>query len=192
MRTYIKNFYYLSGLFLLFFIWSCSGPSTDNAGSEEEEVSMESASEDERASPLKTTSGEIGDKSISVQYGSPGIKDRTIWGDLVPYEEVWRTGANEATYITLEDEVQVEGESLPAGKYSLFTIPRANEPWTVIFNSEWDLEHGHFQYNEEKDVLRVEVDPTWVNESQEWLSIDIVADGLEVKWEKLVLPITIE
>ncbi|MDN3687361.1 DUF2911 domain-containing protein [Cyclobacterium jeungdonense] len=186
-----KNSYYLSGLFLLFFIWSCSGPSTNNAGSEEGSE-MESASEEERASPLKTTSGEIGNKSITVQYGSPGIKGRAIWGDLVPYEEVWRTGANEATYITLEEEVLIEGQPLAPGKYSLFTIPRANDPWTVIFNSDWDLEHGHFQYDEEKDVLRVEVDPTWVNESQEWLSIDVVSDGLEVKWEKLVLPITIE
>ncbi len=191
MHMMTKNSYYLSGLFLLFFIWSCSGPSTNNAGSEEGSE-MESASEEERASPLKTTSGEIGNKSITVQYGSPGIKGRAIWGDLVPYEEVWRTGANEATYITLEEEVLIEGQPLAPGKYSLFTIPRANDPWTVIFNSDWDLEHGHFQYDEEKDVLRVEVDPTWVNESQEWLSIDVVSDGLEVKWEKLVLPITIE
>ncbi len=191
MHTTIKNFYYLIGLCLLFFIWSCSGPSTNDASSEEG-ATMESASEEERASPLKTTSGEIGDKSITVQYGSPGIKGREIWGDLVPYEEVWRTGANEATYITLEEEVLIEGEPLAPGKYSLFTIPRANDPWTVIFNAEWDLEHGHFQYDEEEDVLRVEVAPTWVNESQEWLSIEVVADGLEVKWEKLVLPIEIE
>lgn len=191
MHKMTKNFYSLSGLFLLFFIYSCSGPSTNNAESEEGSA-MESASEEERASPLKTTSGEIGNKSITVQYGSPGTKDRAIWGDLVPYDEVWRTGANEATYITLEEEVLIEGESLAPGKYSLFTIPRASDPWTVIFNSEWDLEHGHFQYDEEKDVLRVEVVPTWVDESQEWLSIDVVSDGLEVRWEKLVLPVTIE
>jgi hypothetical protein len=85
----------------------------------------------------------------------------------------------------------VEGETLKAGKYSLFTIPMETGDWTVIFNSEWDLEHGHFQYKEENDVLRVTSTPQWVNESQEWLSIQITSSGLVVEWEKLKLPIQI-
>lgn len=191
MHKIARNFYSILVLSLIMIIWSCSGNSSDSSGSEQE-ATQEVAPEEERASPLKTISGAIGNKSIAVQYGSPGIKGRTIWGDLVPYGEVWRTGANEATFISLEEDVLVEGETLKAGKYSLFTIPRENEPWTVIFNSEWDLEHGHFQYKEEKDVLRVTAAPEWVENDQEWLSIAIVPDGLVIKWEKLVLPISME
>ncbi|SHN11520.1 Protein of unknown function [Cyclobacterium lianum] len=191
MRKITRNFYYLLVMMLLVFIWSCSGNSSDVTESEEKQTE-EVAPEEERASPLRTVSGEIGDKRITVQYGSPGIKGRVIWGDLVPYGEVWRTGANEATFISLEEDVLVEGEPLKAGKYSMFTIPRENEPWTVIFNSEWDLEHGHFQYKEENDVLRVTVSPEWASSDQEWLSIAVVPEGLEVKWEKLILPVSIE
>lgn len=190
MRIDNYNLYYSLSLALALLLFSCSGPNTSSESDASAEVAATTG--EERASPLKSISGKIGDKTIAVQYGSPGIKGREIWGDLVPYGEVWRTGANEATYISLEADVLVEGEPLPAGKYSLFTIPREDEPWTVILNSEWDLEHGHFQYKEEHDVLRVDVTPTWVDESQEWLSIELVSDGLQVKWEKLVLPINIK
>src|SRR5690606_30102421 len=99
--------------------------------------------------------------------------------------------ANEATYVDLAEEMTVEGEKLPAGKYSLFTIPKDSESWTVIFNSEWDLEHGHFQYDEKNDVLRVEVNPVWEESNQESLSIEIENPGIVIRWEKLKLPISI-
>lgn len=162
---------------------------------ESDEVVTEDVAEeavDNRASPLRKVEGKIGDKTVKLQYGSPAVKDRVIWGDLVPYNEVWRTGANEATNLEFSEDLTVEGQRLPAGRYSLFTIPKENGPWTVIFNSEWDLEHGHYQYKEENDVLRVTAEPSWENESQERLSIEIVSEGLLVKWEKLKLPIRIE
>lgn len=142
-----------------------------------------------RASPLRQAEGKVGNKTLKVQYGSPAVKGRAIWGDLVPYSEVWRTGANEATFIESSEDLVVEGQPLKAGKYSLFTIPMESGDWTVIFNSEWDLEHGHFQYKEENDVLRVTSTPQWVNENQEWLSIQVTSGGLVVEWEKLKLPI---
>ncbi|MFD2037272.1 DUF2911 domain-containing protein [Belliella marina] len=146
----------------------------------------------ERASPLRTVQGTVGDNvTLNVQYGAPSVKGRVLWGDLVPYNEVWRTGANEATFVEFDTDILVEGSVLPAGKYSLFTIPKQSGKWTVIFNSDWDLEHGHFQYKEENDVLRVESTPTWVEESQEQLSIAVESPGIVVKWEKLVLPIVI-
>jgi hypothetical protein len=111
---------------------------------------------------------------------------------LVPYNVVWRTGANEATFIEVSQDVTVEGQSLKPGKYSIFTIPKESGKWTVIFNSDWDLEHGHFQYNEKNDVLRVEVAPVWENESTERLSIDIESPGMVIRWEKLKLPISVE
>ncbi|WP_158857009.1 DUF2911 domain-containing protein [Lunatibacter salilacus] len=153
---------------------------------------IEETVEETRASPLRKIEGKIGDKTLKVQYGSPAVKGRTIWGDLVPFSEVWRTGANEATFIESAQDLVVEGQTLKAGKYSLFTVPMENGDWTVIFNSEWDLEHGHFQYKEENDVLRVTSTPQWVNESKEWLSIQVTSPGLVVEWEKLKLPIEIK
>nr|WP_245189502.1 DUF2911 domain-containing protein [Lunatimonas salinarum] len=145
-----------------------------------------------RASPLRKVEGTIANKQLKVQYGSPAVKGRPIWGDLVPYNEVWRTGANEATYLEFTEDLKFNGEILPAGKYSLFTIPRESGPWTVIFNSEWNLEHGHYQYKEENDVLRISAEPIWEENSEEWLTIEMVPEGLVVKWEKLKLPINIE
>lgn len=110
----------------------------------------------------------------------------------MPYGEVWRTGANEATNVTFEKDVIVEGEAVEAGRYSLFTIPKENEPWTIILNSDWDLEHGHFQYNEENDVLRVNVSPSFGTDHQEMLSIEVVNEGIEIKWEKAKVLVNIE
>ncbi|GAB3654807.1 DUF2911 domain-containing protein [Echinicola sediminis] len=158
-------------------------------GNEQEGMAMH---EEERASPLKVAEGQIGGKNVSVQYGAPSVKGRKIWGDLEAYGEVWRTGANEATHVNFSEDVTVEGEPLAAGKYSLFTIPQEEGAWTVIFNSEWNLEHGHYQYKEENDVLRVQVMPEWVEENQEQLEITLEDPGVVVRWEKLRLPIEIK
>lgn len=172
---------------------SCSESKTSD--STESEVAAETieaaATEESRPSPLMTKEGEISGKAIKIQYGSPAVKGRELWGDLVPYNVVWRTGANEASYIELADKMMVEGQQLPAGKYSIFTIPKESGPWTVIFNSEWDLEHGHFQYDEKNDVLRVEVMPVWEGSIQESLTMDIVSSGIVIRWDKLKLPITL-
>lgn len=171
---------------------SCGGGGEKKEAAEESEMEEMAMHEDERASPLKTAEGQIGDKKITIQYGAPSVKGRTVWGDLQAYGEVWRTGANEATNLEFSQDVMVEGQKLPAGKYSLFTIPKEEGDWTVIFNSEWNLEHGHYQYKEENDVLRVEVSPEWLEENQEQLSITVEDPGVVVRWEKLRLPIEIK
>lgn len=173
-------------------IYSCGGENTESTEGTGDRSMEETSASDDRPSPLRTVDGTIGDKEVSIQYGAPSVKDRVVWGDIVPYNEVWRTGANEATFVDFSEDVQVEGQPLPAGKYSLFTIPKENGPWTVIFNSEWDLEHGHFQYKEENDVLRVESTPERVDDHQEQLTIAIESPGLLVRWEKMRLPITIQ
>ena len=184
--------YAFSMLVLVFlFVMGCQPKSTETATSETEEQTEESSTE-KRPSPLTTKEGKAGSKTIKVQYGSPAVKGRTIWGDLVPYNVVWRTGANEASYIDLAEGITVEGKPLAAGKYSLFTIPKESGAWTVIFNSDWNLEHGHFQHNEKNDVLRVEVQPQWGATSQENLSIDVESPGLVIRWEKLTLPVAIQ
>ncbi len=141
-----------------------------------------------RASKNGRTEGEIDGVGIVVEYGRPNVKEREIWGALVPYGKVWRTGADEATTITLAADATIEGEGLPAGTYALFTIPGEDE-WTVIFNKvakQW----GAFRYDEAEDALRVTVTPT---EGEHVESLDFVADddAVVLRWEKLEVPIEV-
>ena len=146
-------------------------------------------------SPAQTLTQEFGLGKIEIVYSRPSLKGRPVFGAgslLAPIGDVWRTGANEATYVELADAVTVGGKALAAGKYSIFTIPKESGTWTVIFNSDWNLEHGHFQHNEKNDVLRVEVQPQWEAASQESLSIAVEAPGIVIRWEKLKLPIAVQ
>lgn len=169
---------------------ACGGKNSETEGDAENRVELDG--DGEKPSPLRTAEGRIGTAEVKVQYGSPAVRDRVIWGDLLPYGEVWRTGANEATFVEFSEDVTVEGQELKAGKYSLFTIPMESGKWTVIFNSEWNLQHGHYQYKEENDVLRVEATPEWEDTSQENLLISVEDSGLLVKWERLSLPVRIQ
>lgn len=170
----------------------CDPKSAESIEGSVAEEQMAMAEADQRSSPLEKVAGEINGKKISIQYGAPSVKNRELWGDLVPYNVVWRTGANEATFIEVTEEIQIEGKSLAVGKYSIFTIPKEKQAWTVIFNSDWDLEHGHFQYNEKNDVLRVDVQPQFVGESQEVLAFEIADPGIVLKWGKVLLPISVQ
>ncbi len=106
------------------------------------------------ASPNASVSQTIGLTEVSITYGRPGVRDRDIFGGLVPFNEVWRTGANESTAITFSGDVRVEGERVEEGTYSLYTIP-GEDTWTIIINDKlsWGTE-----YDENEDVLRVEVE----------------------------------
>jgi len=106
------------------------------------------------ASPNASVSQTIGLTKVSLTYGRPSVRDREIFGGLVPFNRVWRTGANESTAITFTDDLLIEGERVEAGTYSLYTIP-GEETWTIIINDK--LSWGT-QYDENEDVLRVEVD----------------------------------
>lgn len=110
-------------------------------------------------SPEEEVVFEQGDLTIKVFYNRPSKKGREIFGGLVPYDEVWRTGANEATTFDTNKDLIIEGKTLKAGKYSLWTIPRENT-WTIIFNSEhgqWGVNSEGANRNPERDVLQVEV-----------------------------------
>jgi hypothetical protein len=109
----------------------------------------------ERKSPPATANGEIGSAMITVNYSSPLVKGREIFGDLVPYGKIWRAGANEATTFETTEELSINGPPLPAGKYSLFVIPKAEGSWTVIFNTEHS-QWGAYKYNQDLDALRTE------------------------------------
>ncbi len=108
-----------------------------------------------RVSPMAMVSQVVGVSEVSITYSRPAVRERTVWGELVPLGDVWRTGANEATTFALSHDAKINGESLAAGSYGLFTVPGESE-WTVIFNrvpEQW----GAFSYDAEQDALRVQV-----------------------------------
>jgi hypothetical protein len=88
-----------------------------------------------RPSPKMTATGKIGDADITVTYGSPAVKGRKIWGGLVPYDTMWRAGANEATLLETSKDIVLQGKKLPAGKYSLYTIP-GEKNWRIVINGQ--------------------------------------------------------
>jgi hypothetical protein len=149
---------------------------------------------DLRISPKAAVIQTVGFTEVRIDYSRPGVKKREIWGKLVPYDAVWRAGANEATKITFSTDVTVEGKKLKKGSYSLFAIPGKND-WTIIFNKVAD-QWGAFEYNESEDALRVKVKTEkaiW----QEWLSYTInkasdTSAVIRLEWEKIKVPFKVE
>ena len=139
-----------------------------------------------RPSPKATVSQWVGVTEIEIAYNSPGVKSRTIWGELVPYGQVWRTGANENTTITFSTPVRIQGTELPAGTYGLQTIPTAAE-WTVIFSKDAEL-WGAFKYDAAQDALRVKVKPA-AHEHVEALDFVVEGDAVVLRWEKVAVSI---
>jgi hypothetical protein len=123
------------------------------------------------------------DAEVVIAYSSPAVKGRTVWGDLVPYGKVWRTGANEATTFTTNKDIEIQGHILPAGKYALFTIPEASE-WTWIFNADWD-QWGAFKYDESKDILRLKVEPQASSVFYERMTFHVEEESVLLNWENL-------
>ncbi len=129
----------------------------------------------ERKSPPASETATVGSATITIKYSQPSMKGREIYGGLVPYEKIWRTGANEATTFETDKEIGVNGKMLPAGKYALFTIPGEKE-WTIIFNSQSE-QWGAYNYDESKDVLRVKA-KTSETKSTEKLTFSIEESGM--------------
>lgn len=143
------------------------------------------------ASPPATATGKAGKANVTVKYSSPAVKGRTIWGGLEAYGKVWRAGANEATTVTFDQPVTVEGKALPAGTYAFFVIPMENQNWTVIFNktaNQW----GAYKYDEKQDALRATVKPRKAASLNERLSYTVESPGLVLRWENVELPVSIK
>ncbi len=113
---------------------------------------------DKRPSPPATTKLTLNKLNVTIDYSQPSVKGREIFGDLVPYGKVWRTGANEATTITFNQAATVNGQKVEAGTYALFTIP-GKDKWTVILNSD-AKQWGAYKYKDDKNVATFEVKPT--------------------------------
>ena len=170
-----------------------------------------------RGSQKATVMQTIGTTEISITYSRPMVKGRKVYGDwptkvegeatlddgrarpkdapLVPNDHLWRAGANEATLFVFPDDVIVNGNPLPAGKYSFHAIP-GKEDWTLVFNKD-EGQWGSFTYDKAKDALRFKAKPMWLNDSKELLTyaFDEVGEKsatVYLRWEKLKVPFTVE
>ncbi len=148
-----------------------------------------------RQSPDRSVSQQIGFTEIAIKYGSPMVKGRTIWGDLVPYEKVWRAGANWATTIAFSQQVIINGKTIDKGTYSLFVMPKAQQKWIIILNAvhrQW----GAFKYEAAKDVVRIEVIPQAIPKQEKLLfEIENYSSQLALvtlKWDHISLQLPIE
>jgi hypothetical protein len=148
-----------------------------------------------RQSPKTTATGKIGDATITITYGSPSVKGRKIWGDIVPFGKVWRAGANEATILETDKEIKVGGKKLAPGKYSLYAIPDEKE-WEIIINSQtgqWGIERsGETTRKVENDVVIVKTKSKQSSTLQETLLYEVTKKGIVMKWEYVEVPVSIK
>ncbi len=146
--------------------------------------------QEKRASPPATAKGKVSGKEITINYSSPSVKGRVIWGDLVPYDKIWRTGANEATTIAFSDDVKIDGKEIKAGKYALFTVP-GKDKWQVILNSVPD-QWGAYNYDKSKDVHAFTVTPKKAPMTES-LTFEVNDKGVvSMKWEKLKIEFAVK
>ena len=146
--------------------------------------------QEKKVSPAEVTQGKINGAAVTINYSSPAVKGRVIWGELVPFGKVWRAGANEATTIETDKDLIIEGQKLPAGKYSIFVIPEKNEA-TIIFNKiakQW----GTSKYNEVEDVFRVKVKPQARKEKAERLVYTISTKKIVLSWDSWDIPMNVK
>jgi hypothetical protein len=146
-------------------------------------------------SPNRKVFASFGDCYVSITYSSPGVRGRTIWGKLVPYNKIWVTGANQATAITFNRDVRINKRKILAGTYALFTIPGEKE-WVIILNKNTD-QHLTDDYSRKEDVLRFTVKPAESPSIVQRLTYNIVpkndhAAGINMTWEKRVISFAVE
>jgi hypothetical protein len=179
-------------LFFPLFIASCGGNTETQTTTEltEDHSQHQAAAAEKPAkskSPKKTAMAIVDGNHIHIDYSSPSVRGRQIFGGLVAFGEVWATGAHKATWIQLDKPVKIRDKVVPAGKYGLFTIPGKQE-WTVILNSVWDM-HLADDYDASKDVIRISCTPETLENSVESLTytVEKVASQtteIAIAWDK--------
>ncbi|HET9825587.1 MAG TPA: DUF2911 domain-containing protein [Chitinophagaceae bacterium] len=145
-------------------------------------------------SPPQTIKQDFGISSIELSYSRPGVKGRKVFGDLVPYGKVWRTGANNATTITFADDVTIGTTKIPAGKYGLLTIP-GKDSWTIIVSKQTDVTNPA-DYKQESDVARASVKPMTLRDKIETFTIQFAnvkpsTCDLQMMWENTAVSLPI-
>ena len=141
------------------------------------------AQQQKRVSPHETVSATVGGSKVTIEYGRPYLKGRqAVGGKLVPFNEVWRTGADEATLLTTEGDLMIGTVKVPAGSYSLFTLPTDAKHWTLIINKtakQW----GAFNYDAKADLGRTPMKVTAPSSPVEQFTIQLTEGSLELTWE---------
>lgn len=152
-------------------------------------------------SPHESTSGQVAGAHIKIDYNSPSVRGRQIFGELVAYGKLWRAGANKATTFTTDKDITIEGGILPAGTYALFVIPMESGNWTLIFNSD-HVRSGatieglsvadYEENNKATDALQVSIKPVETDTLTEHLTYKITDTGFSLSWENVMLPVAIK
>jgi hypothetical protein len=170
--------------------FSCTAPDKGNETFSTNNMKGTAENKTNRVSPPLSATDTIGGNIVTIQYGSPRVKGRVIWGGLVPYDTVWRTGANEATTIAFTKDVLINGQPLKKDTYALFSIP-GREEWQIIFSIN-EKQWGAFKYKESEDALRIKVTPTALDSLVENMtfiitpdSVSLSAANVALRWEKL-------
>jgi hypothetical protein len=165
---------------------------TNESVTQEVEKLSETAAPEKKKplSPHAETMAMIGDAHIHIDYSSPGVRNRMIFGGLLPYNVVWQAGAHNATWIETNKALKIDGKVLKAGKYGFFVIPNQEE-WTVILNANWN-QHGKDDYDEKDDVFRFKVIPKVSEDVQEHLEYQVskttASSGkIAMSWEKVTI-----
>lgn len=132
----------------------------------------------------------VGENHFTLNYYSPAVRGRMIWGGLVAYDQVWVTGAHRATNMEFTQAIRIDGKVIPAGKYAFFTIP-GKKKWILILNTRWD-QHLADEYNAAEDVIRLEVKPEKSKDFTERLTYEIMENSpkegtIAVSWEKVTV-----
>lgn len=154
-------------------------------------VNLVSAQDKKPASPPAEATGTIAGSNITIKYNSPFVKGRTIWGELVPYGQIWRAGANDATTFETSKAIKIEGKDLAAGTYSFFVIPEKDGTATLIFNTE-AKQWGAYKYDAAKDALRVTVKTKKSKTLAESLVYKIGKKDVILAWEYLEIPFSVK
>jgi hypothetical protein len=187
----------LTILFIAMLITSCKEGKTKNEehNHSKDKVEQVEPKKKKELSPHTSAMGMIGDAHIHIDYSSPGVRSRIIFGGLLAYNMVWQAGAHNATWLETNKDLTIDGKTLPAGKYGFFTIPSEDE-WTLIFNSNWD-QHGKDDYSETQDVLRFKVKPMISEEIIEHLEYKVENSNerngtISLAWEKVTVSFPFE
>ena len=148
-----------------------------------------------KASPAATASGTVNGANITIKYSSPAVKGRKIFGGLVPYDQVWRAGANEATVFTTDKKIMIGKTPLAAGSYSIYAIP-GEKTWKIIFNAEtgqWGTTHGGESTRvAAKDVVSIVVKPVATTPAEERLKYVISPKGFALVWDTVSVPVPVK
>lgn len=180
-------------LLLLIGVEACQQAPQQTQEEHSQHIENQSIADTVKGSPKRMAMANIGQAHVHIAYNSPAVRKRIIWGGLVPFDEVWVTGAHNATSISFSENVSIAGKTIEKGKYAFFTIPHTTE-WTLILNKNWE-QHLTDEYSEKDDILRWKVKPD-STEHTERLKYEVISKGesgeVAICWEKIKVSFKIE